>query len=327
MARLGLVVPDDLWNEPLSQAIGYIQAAEAAGFHSVWKGEASGSNGLMMLGAAAMVTDQISLGTAVANVYSRTPSLLGMSAVTLDALSSGRAILGLGVSSPPVIEEWHGLAFNRPLRRLRESIEIIKQVCDGGTVDYDGEIFDIGPYSVGLPSDRIDIPVFNAAMGEQNRRLTGEFADGWMPVFIPRSELSKHIEELQRTAAAAGRDPVTVAPWIPLGVADDRQRARRLVRELIAQEMAMGYDRLLNQYGYGAVASTARTKWLAGDRAGAAEAIPVEVLDEFAVYGTPADCRESIHQYCELGVDLPIVWPPFSATADEYRLLIESLPE
>lgn len=327
MGRLGLVLPDDLWNVSLRDAIGYAQAAEAAGFHSVWKGEASGSNGLMVLGAAARATDSISLGTAVANVYSRTPALLGMSAVTLDALSGGRAILGLGVSSPPLIEEWHGLAFDRPLRRLRESIEIVKQVFDGGTIAYEGDIFDIGPYSMGLPGDRRDIPVFNAAMGEHNRCLTAEFADGWMPVFIPRSKLSEYIDELHATADAADRDPVTVAPWIPIGVADDHRRARRLACELIAQEMAMGYDRLLTQYGYGDVARTARSKWRAGDRAGAAEAITEEVLEEFAVYGTPTACRESIDQYRERGVDLPILWPPFSARATEYRLLIEAIPE
>lgn len=325
MAEVGLVIPDDLWNESLPAAIDYVRAAEQAGFHSVWKGEASGSNGCMVLGAAAEATDTIQLGTAVANVYSRSPTLLGMSAVTLDRLSGGRAILGVGVSSPTVIEHWHGMAFERPLRRLRETIEIIDQITAGGTVEYHGEIFDIGPYTMELAPDRPDIPIFNAAMGPTNRRLTADYADGWMPVFVPRSTLPALVDELREKATAAGRDPPTVAPWIPVAVADDRDRARQLVSELIAREMAMGYDRLLDNHGYGEVAATARDQWRAGDRDRAAAAVTEEVLTEFAVYGSPETCAADLARYREAGVDLPILWPPFTATAAEYHRLITTM--
>lgn len=327
MTRLGLVIPDDLWNESLHEALEHVRQAEAAGFHSVWKGEASGSNGLMFLSAAANATDTIKLGTAITNVYSRTPALLGMSAVTLDVLSGGRALLGIGVSTPPVVEEWHGLSYDRPLRRLREAIEIVNHVVQGGTIEYDGEIFDVGPYAMGLQGPREHIPVFNAAMGERNRRLTAEYADGWMPVFVPRSKLKGYIDELAAAAREYDRDPPTVAPWIPLAVADDPARAERRVRELLAQEMAMGYHRLLERDGYGAAATSARDRWRRGDRDGAAAAITPDILSEYAVYGTPSTCRQALTEFRSIGVDIPIIWPSFSATTDEYHRIIEALTD
>jgi alkanesulfonate monooxygenase SsuD/methylene tetrahydromethanopterin reductase-like flavin-dependent oxidoreductase (luciferase family) len=121
MAQLGLVVPDELAGFSIDEMVTIAQRAEQRGYHSIWKGETSGTNSFMVLGAIARETEDIRLGTGIANVFSRSPTLLGMSGATLNALSDGRAILGLGVSSPPIVEEWHGQAYERPLRRAREA--------------------------------------------------------------------------------------------------------------------------------------------------------------------------------------------------------------
>jgi len=178
--------------------------ADEAGLHSVWKQEASGSNGVATLAAITQCTTDVRIGTGVASVYSRTPTLLGMSAATLQRLSSGRALLGLGVSSPPLVEQWHGLSFDQPLRRLRETIEIIRQTTAGGTVDYSGDVFDIGPYTMALETST-DVPIFNAAIGDANRRLTGEYADGWLPAFVPQSSFSATVADVRECASGRPR--------------------------------------------------------------------------------------------------------------------------
>ncbi|MFQ3318545.1 MAG: putative F420-dependent oxidoreductase [Natronomonas sp.] len=323
MAQLGLVVPDELAGFSIDEMVTIAQRAEQRGYHSIWKGETSGTNSFMVLGAIARETEDIRLGTGIANVFSRSPTLLGMSGATLNALSDGRAILGLGVSSPPIVEEWHGQAYERPLRRAREAIEIIRQVLDGDTVEYDGEMFDVGPYSVGFETPSGEVPIFNAAMGERNRQLTGEFADGWMPVFTPLSELGGFATEITSAAADAGRPEPTIAPWVPAAVAEDPSVAKRRVKELLAQEMAMGYNRILATHGYGDSADEAHNRWHDGDREGATDAITDEVVEEFAVYGTPETCREQLAPYYEAGADLPILWPPFTASRGAVEELID----
>ncbi|MFB6172253.1 MAG: LLM class flavin-dependent oxidoreductase [Haloarculaceae archaeon] len=320
---VGLVLPDDLGNFGLAETVRFARLADEAGFHSVWKQEASGSNGLMALAAAARETDDVRLGSGVANVFSRTPTLLGMSAATLDRLSNGRAVLGVGVSSKPVVGTWHGQSFDRPLRRLREAIEVVRDVLDGGTVHYEGEIFEVGPYTMAL--DAGDVPIYNGAMGPTNRRLTAEFCDGWLPGFVPADRLADLASEMADDAAAADREPPTVAPWVPTAVAEDADHAARRARELVAHEMAMGYNEGMERYGFREEADRAFERFRAGDRAGAAEAIPAEMVDTFAVYGTPETVRARYERLLASGADVVVAMPAFSATGAEVETLIETL--
>lgn len=323
MPRVGLVLPDELYDVELTETVRFARLAESVGVHSVWKGETSGSNSLATLGAIAGATEEIRLGTAIANVYSRSPTLLGMSAVTLDRLSDGRALLGLGVSSPPLVEKWHGMSYEKPLRRTRETIEIVRQVVNGGSLEYDGKIFEVGPYTIGLANERETVPIFNAAMGEANRRLTGEFADGWIPVLTPLSKVEEYVDHISAAADRAGRSPPTMAPWVPMAMADDRARAERQARLLLAQEMAMGYNRLVRRFGYGDEGDEAFEQWRAGDREAAAAAITDEMLRDFTVFGTPQECIDGLERFIDAGADLPIVWLPFAASPTELSEMIE----
>lgn len=320
---VGLVLPDDLGNFPLEDTIRFAQLADRHGFHSVWKQEASGSNGPMVLTAAARETDDVRLGTGVANVFSRTPTLLGMSAATLDRVSDGRALAGLGVSSEPVVGSWHGQAFEHPLRRLREAIEIVREVLDGGVVHYEGEIFEIGPYTMAL--DAGHVPIYNGAMGPTNRRLTAEFCDGWLPGFVPPDHLAELVGEMREHADAASRRPPTVAPWVPTAVDDDPAHAARRARELIAQEMAMGYNEGMERYGFREEADRAHDRFRAGDREGAADAISQAMIDKLAAHGTPEEVRARYELYLASGADVVVAMPPFSATSGEIEALIEAI--
>lgn len=326
MPELGLVLPDEFSHVSLDRTLEFAKRADELGLHSVWKQEASGSNGVATLAAVAQCTNGIRIGTGVANVYSRSPALLGMSAATLQQLSNGRALLGLGVSSPPLVEEWHGMAFDRPLRRLREAIEIIQQTTAGGTVEYDGEMFDIGPYNMTLQADG-NIPILNAAISNANRALTGEYADGWLPAFIPSSSFSSHLSDVRKSARDAGRDPddLLVAPWVPTAVDDDPDRAERRVRYLLAQEMAMGYNEQVNEYGFGDAPDRAHDLFRDGDRDAAVEAISNRMVTELTVSGTESDVRDHLRRYSQDGADVVIAMPSMNASVPEIESLIDAL--
>jgi alkanesulfonate monooxygenase SsuD/methylene tetrahydromethanopterin reductase-like flavin-dependent oxidoreductase (luciferase family) len=324
MAKLGLGLPDYIWNVDVHGSIELAGVAENAGFDSLWKGETTSVNGPMTLSAVASETSDVTLGTGITNVYSRSPALLGMTAATLDRLSGGRAALGLGVSSPPIVEGWHGEPFDRPLRRTRETIEIVRQVTEGGRLEYEGEIFDVGPYTVGLSAAE-DVPIFNAAMGEVNRQLTGEFADGWLPILVPLSRMAEFVDDIESAAHEAGRDRPTMAPWIVFSPDDDPEYARRQAKLMIAQEMGMGYNELVRQFGFGDPGDAANRAFRDGDREAAAAEITDEMLDEFAIYGTPEACLAELETVVDEGVDHPVIWLPFSLSYDELDAAIRTI--
>jgi alkanesulfonate monooxygenase SsuD/methylene tetrahydromethanopterin reductase-like flavin-dependent oxidoreductase (luciferase family) len=327
MVRVGFHLPDELLDTTIEETVRWAQRAERAGFDSVWKGETTGTNGLVVLSAVAQGTERVDLGVGIASVFSRSPGLLAMSAATFDELSDGRFRLALGVSSEPIVENWHGIPYDRPLRRLRETFEILRTALGSESIDYDGDIFDVGPFSTGYVQTEREIPIYNSAAGPVNRQLTGEFADGWIPVFCPRSAFESECEEIRESASAAGRDPdsIVMAPWIPVGVDEnDPEHAERLVRDHIAQELAMGYDAHFAAYGYGDVASDVAEIWLDGDRKRAAARLTDEIVDQFAVHGTPAEVRENLGAYVDAGADELVLWNSFTAGFEDVRALIEA---
>lgn len=326
--KVGLALPGKIQKFPLADALSIAEMADDRGFHSLWTGEASGINAFMLLAAVADRTTRAKLGTGIANVFSRTPTLLAMSVATLDELSDGRAMVGLGASTEPLVADWHGMAYERPLRRLRETIEILKLAFREETVRYEGTIFDIGPYPRQFETVQSDIRVFNSAMGEANRRLTAEFADGWMPMFCPKSRLEARISELQSsvpTDDGGADEPLAIAPWVPAAVSDDPAVAERRMRELLAQEIGVGYERVISRHGFAEPAQAAARAWNAGDRHTAAEAITDRMLDEFTVFGTPATVADGLRHYHELGVDWPILWTAPTASRGDLEHLVETV--
>lgn len=327
MRKIAFQLPDELWGFTIEETVSLAQKADSADFYATWKGETSGTNGLMTLALIAEKTEDVRLGTGIVNVFSRSPSLLAMSIATLDEISDGRAILGLGASSKAIVEGWHGIEFERPLRRTHETIEIIKQTFEGETLKYDGELFDVGPYNREFDLVREDIPIYNAAAGPKNRGLTGNLADGWIPVFTPLSKMSEFIAEIREAAASAGRkaDTLEMMPWVPTYIDDDPDVAKFRSKKLLAREMAMGYNNVVRQHGYGDPADRAFEKWRDGNRDAAAAEITDEMIDEFVVYGPPEQCRSQLQDYYDAGVDCPVIWPNFEATHSQVNSLVDNL--
>jgi alkanesulfonate monooxygenase SsuD/methylene tetrahydromethanopterin reductase-like flavin-dependent oxidoreductase (luciferase family) len=184
MPDIGLVAPywSDLKTEELVETA---RLAEELGYHSIWVPEMWGRDAFSILGLIAANTKRIKLSTGIIPVFSRSPAVIAQTAATLDEISGGRMMLGLGTSGPAVIENWHGVPFDKPLQRTREYVEIIKMILGGGRVDYEGEIFSLKGFRLQFQPLRSVIPVLVAAIGPRNVRLAGESADGWIPFLVP----------------------------------------------------------------------------------------------------------------------------------------------
>lgn len=301
--------------------------AEALGFDSLWVPEAWGRDAFTLLAALAVQTHRIALATGIVNIFSRTPAVVAQSIASLDDISEGRAILGLGASGARVIERWHGLKFDNVLGRTREFVAVVRLILSGGPVNYDGSQYKLRDFALNFTPPRDRIPIYLAAVGPANVRLTGELADGWLPIFASRTLLDRAGAWLQEGATKAGKDSrdIDVAAYIPALVGSD---GPALIRRHIAFYVgAMGsyYHRLMVRSGWRAQADEIQKLFAAGKRREAAESIDDEMLHALAVTGTPAEARRSMSEFRNMGIGLPIVALPKGASADGIRATLEAL--
>src|SRR5208282_2479325 len=203
--------------------------ADAAGIHSIWVAEAWGRDAFTLLTMLAEHTSKIQLATSIVNIYSRTPAALAQHFGTLDELSEGRMIIGLGTSGPQVIEHFHGVKFNPPLTRMKETVEIINLLIAGTPLNYDGKLFKLSRgFTLRFEPVRKHIPIFIASLNRKSVEFTARRTDGWLPVLIPLSKLGSAIAEFRAMTVAAGRDAGVVAVMSPgvVHIAADAARAR-----------------------------------------------------------------------------------------------------
>jgi len=291
-----------------------VRRAEQLGYESVWAAEGQGKTAFGKLERWAAHTDEVGLATGVVNVFSWTPAALAQAAATLDTHSGGRAIVGLGVAHPGVVETFHGAEFERPLARVREYVELFRQYLRGDAESFEGEFYspDRTSFWDAFHPERASIPVYSAALGPANVRLTGAVADGWLPNLYPERRFETALEWLAEGARAADRDPseVDVAMYVLTAVHDDPERARQAAREHIAyylRDIPGYYGRVAEEAGFGDDVRAVRG---ADSMAAGAEAISEAFLDRVAVAGAPETARERLAALRELGVDLPIVRAP-----------------
>jgi F420-dependent oxidoreductase-like protein len=314
---------------PLSYAGGFKESAaqavalEKAGLDTVWVAEAYGFDGVSLMGYLSAVTETVEIGAAILPIYTRTPTLLGMTAAGVDALSDGRCILGIGASGPQVIEGFHGVPYTQPLTRTREIIDICRQVWARERVAYDGKA-----YTLPLPPDqgtglgkslklitkpvRDRIPVYVAALGPKNVRMTAEVADGWLPLFyLPDKVDDVWGEELRAGAAARADDldPLQIVAGGLLAVGDDAGSMRDLARPMLALYVGgMGakgrnfYNDLACRYGFEAEAATIQDLYLDGKKDEAAAAVPDGLLEAATICGPEGYVRDRIAAFKDAGV-------------------------
>jgi F420-dependent oxidoreductase-like protein len=301
-----------------------VQDAERLGYTSVWTAESYGSDAVVPLAWVGALTYRIQLGTAILQMAARTPAMTAMTAMTLDALSGGRALLGLGVSGPQVVEGWHGQPFGKPLGRTREYVAIVRAIlARQQPLEHAGEHYQIpyrGPGATGLGKPlrsilhaRADLPIYLAATGPRNVALAAELADGWLPVFFSPGRAGLFREALAdgfaRAGAAGKRERFDVAPMAPVVVGADVDACRARVKPGIALYVGgMGargrnfYFDLACRYGYEEPAARIQDLYLAGRRPEAEAAVPDALVDEVALCGPRERIRERLAAWRDAGV-------------------------
>src|SRR5262245_16326897 len=221
---MGLHVPGMSWREIRESVV----LAEEFGYRCLSMGESWGEDCLTSLAQLAAVTSRIRIGSSIVPVFARSPANLAMTALNLDRMSEGRFFLGLGTSGQLVVEDLHGEKFAKPLTRMREYIDIVRKAARGERLDHDGEFFHTKRFQLRIPPLRATLPIYIAALSPASLRLTGELADGWLPIFVAPSRMRAATALLREGAEAAGRSlrDIAISPQTSIYVTDNRSAAR-----------------------------------------------------------------------------------------------------
>lgn len=287
--------------------------AEDLGYDSVWVAEGHGGDQFATLSACAVRTSRVALGTAITSLYVRSIPTIAMAAASVDDLSDGRFILGIGSSHRVQVEPEHGVPYAKPLTRTRESVEIIRALLRDGAVQYEGETVRIENFDFWFTPRRGDIPIYVAAVFPKMTALCGAVADG---IILTRSTLRTGAavrENIAKGAARAGRDPaqVAVTSLLPTSVADTRAEAFDAMRPGLAFYCGFfpRYNRLIAEHGFAEEAAAIAEAFARGDREAAVGLVTDAMVDATGVAGTPEECRDKIEAYRDSGIDLPIISP------------------
>ena len=286
----------------VSPVVDLARYAEALGYGFVTAGETTGWNVPMILSVIARETEEIGITNDVISPFSRSPSLVGQTAATMQAVSNGRFRLRIGASSPALAEDWHGLEFDRPLRRVREAVEIARAVQSGDPVSYDGDVYTPEGLSLTCPAPADPAPVDVAALGPKATEMAGRFADGWVPQLIPYDGFVERIDDLRRGAELGDRSlaEIRVAYTLRCCALEDGEIAREYARSQVAFMIALYgpfYRRAIAEAGWEAVTEAVREAWLDGEKAAAIAAVPDDLLEEVVAAGTPETVRRQVERF------------------------------
>ncbi|HEU4390229.1 MAG TPA: LLM class flavin-dependent oxidoreductase [Blastocatellia bacterium] len=308
-----------------------VRAADGAGYDSFWLPESWEHDAFPILTELALCTKKIALCTGVINIFSRSPALIAMSAATIDEISDGRFRLGLGTSGARVIEDFHGLRYEKALARMRETILIVRTLLAGERAELDGDCFRVTRFRLGFRPLRATIPIYVAALTSGGIRQAGELADGWLPTYWPAEQLPRAIAEIAAGARERTDKSVTeIAPFLTVVVSDDPARARHNARLPIAYYVGgMGkyYHASVSRLGFAVDADRIRELWTTGRPRDAIRSVPDEMVNTLAICGNVDQCRAGIRKVYEHGGTLPIVPIPSDGTTNDKCRIIESLIE
>jgi F420-dependent oxidoreductase-like protein len=300
------------------------QEAERLGYDSVWAAEAWGTDAVTVLAWIAARTERIKVGSAILQIPGRTPANTAMTAATLDLMSGGRFLLGLGTSGPQVVEGWHGGPWGKPLGKTREYVEIVRMALRRELVEHEGEHYRIpydGPDATGLGKPlklmlrplRAEIPIYLAAIGPRNVALAAEIADGWLPIFVAPERFAEAFGE----SLAGAPDGFEIAPTVSVLVGDDVESLRDALKPYLALYVGgMGakgknfYNALMRRYGWEAEAERIQELYLAGHQRDAIAAVPDELVDAVALVGPKERIRDRLEAWRETPVTTLIVGSP-----------------
>lgn len=312
----------------MSVPMDLVRSVEALGYDSVWTAEAYGSDAITPLAYIAALTTRIKLGTAILQVPARTPAMCAMTMSTLDALSGGRVLVGLGLSGPQVVEGWHGVPYGKPAARMREYVEILRAIWERAEpVSYHGEEYQMpyaspGATGLGKPLKSIlhgrQLPVYLATMGPVNIRTTAELADGWLPIWFSPQRMGMfrpHLEEgFRRAGGGKTWKDFDIVAGCTVAVGENVKMLLAMQKPMLALYMGgMGareknfHNDMAVKYGYGEAAARIQELYLAGRKAEAAEAVPDELCDEMSLVGPVERISERYKAWEDAGVTTMLV--------------------
>lgn len=314
-----------------------VQEAERLGYDSVWAAEAYGSDAATVLAWIAAQTSNIKVGSAIFQMPARSAAMTAMTAATLDQLSDGRMLLGIGSSGPQVAEGWHGQRFARQLARTRDYVAVVRKALARERVEYHGDTLELplpdGPgkaLKLTIGTVQQEIPILLAAIGPKNTALAGEIADGWLPMLLSPEHLPMQRESLEEGAAKAGRslEGFRITPNVQVLVSDDLEAARDAMRPIVGLYVGgMGsrdknfYNQLMQRYGFEAAAKEIQDLYLDGKKEEACAAIPGELLDLVTLCGPEDVVRERLRVYRDAGVHTLNLSPMAFDKAERIRQL------
>lgn len=314
-----------------------VKEADRLGYHSVWVAEAYGSDAVTVMTWLATQTERIGLGSGILQMFARTPAMTAMTASTLDIISGGRVLLGLGLSGPQVVEGWYGQRYDRPLQRTREYIEIVRKILKREALDYQGKV-----YRMPLPDSegkalklithpiRPDLPIYLAAIGPKNVALAGELCDGWLPAFFSPDFMDEFLPSLAAGAERAGRsiDGIDIVPNATVAIGEDLEQCYAWARPMYALYLGgMGskkhnfYNALATRYGFGDAAEEVQQLFLEGKRFEAFQAVPGDLIDATSLMGPADRIAERIKRYEAAGVTTLMVHPAGGTNEERFAVL------
>lgn len=302
LQRFGLSIP--LNGVTLTESVELARRAEDLGYTDIWSAEVNGSDGFTPLMAAAAGTRQLRFGVAVAPAYTRPPALLAMTCASMQELTGGRFWLGIGSSSNIIVSRWMGLGFEKPLTRVRETVEALRAALTGEKVSYKGDTVRMEDFRLGLAP--MQVPVMLAALGPKMCRLAGEMGDGVMLNFVPPHLVQAVLSDCLAGAAAAGKTRADLEVSLRVRVALDEDEAQvraALRRYLTSYGIVPVYNAFFRRLGYAAEAEAMQKAWAEGRRGDAAAAVSDRMLEEICAFGGLSECLNKLQAFYDAGID------------------------
>jgi len=305
--RLGMTLPVG----GAERAVELAQVAADLGYEETWMAEVNGGDSYALAGAVAQGVPGMRIGTAVVPAQTRTPMMHAMAAMTLSQLTEGNFILGIGLSSPNIVYDWAGQPYDKPLTRMREHVEVLRQMLSGQKTTYEGRTLSVKNFRLGGATVG-EVPIYLGALNKRMLQLTGALCDGICLNMVPESALPQVLGEVRAGAEEAGRDPnaIEVVARLHVVMVDDPAMGRNLIRTVFGAYAATpGYNKCFEWIGFEDEARQVREAFAKRDRAGVAAGVTDRLCDAMAVVGDREAIRERIRAYAEAGVDVCIVNP------------------
>ena len=326
--KVGVVISPDY--HQINQLVEFSPIFDELGYHQISVPEIWGRDAISFLGALASKTKKVKISTGIISMFSRTPALIGMTAATLDELSNGRFILGLGLSGPKVIENWHGMKYLKPLQRTEEFVSILRAIFNKDRVNFEtSQLGTLKGFRISNPTVRSDIPIHIASLGPKNIALTAKIADGWIPIFMPEEMFKKEISHMKELVNGNGRNfnKFDITPFIPTIIGEEERQKDLLKGHLGYYFGGMGtfYNNLLKRMGFEDEAIEIMDHYAKGDILSGNRAVTDEIIEAVCIFGKKEDAIEKLIKFVKAGITCPILALPFRSTLEDARDTYQAL--